>query len=404
MILPRTGVFICSCGNNISDRVDIGRLAEEASVMPGVVVAETYGLLCSPKGREYLAERIRANRLERLVVAACSPREHERTFMAVCAAAGLNPFMMEMANIREHVAWVTSDRDLATWKALRMIRAAVERAARHEALETSSIVCDPGVLVIGGGLTGMIASLILAEAGRRVVLLEREPELGGSPEGRDLAVTAELAEEVGRTSSIEVLTGSEPQEIVGFFGNFIVSVTSLDEPLRVGALVLATGCEMEDGKYRPSKGFSGIAGMLRLSAGQSGFPSRRHTFLDPFSTAIDGVYIAGCAGGPCGPGDSVRSAEAVAGGILSALVPGREVMTEPRRSVINETLCRGCRQCMDVCGFGAISFDEERFVCTVNGVLCKGCGNCAAACPSGAIRSLHFTPEQIRSQVEGALR
>ncbi|MBN2586725.1 MAG: 4Fe-4S binding protein, partial [Candidatus Fermentibacteraceae bacterium] len=102
--------------------------------------------------------------------------------------------------------------------------------------------------------------------------------------------------------------------------------------------------------------------------------------------------------------EAVRSAEAAAGTILSTLVPGREVETEPRTSVISETLCRGCRTCMDVCGFGAISFDSERNVCTVNGVLCKGCGNCAAACPSGAVRSMHFTPDQLRYQMTGALR
>jgi len=397
----RTGVFVCSCGPNIGDKIDIEKIAAEVSGIEGVVLAETYGLLCSPDGKKYLAEKIAENRLDRVVIAACSPREHEVTFMKVCETAGLNPFMMQMANIREQVAWVTRDGKAATEKALKLVRGAIGRTSRHKPLEKSSIVCNPEIVVIGGGIAGMTASLLLADADRRITIVERTPALGGSCD--NIEFVKDLTAKVSGRSEIKVVTGKEPEEIVGFFGNFIVG--SGDDSIRAGAIVLATGClENENGESVPSAGFSEIAEMLRISVDRYGFPSREHDSLAPVSTPIDGVYIAGCAGGSCDLRAAVSQAEAVAGTILSILVPGREVETEPRTSVISETLCRGCRTCMEVCGFGAISFDEEKFVCTVNSILCKGCGNCAGACPSGAIRAQHFTPDQIRYQMTGVLR
>ena len=172
---PRTGVFVCSCGPNIGDRIDIEEIAGEVSAIDGVVLSETHPLLCSPDGKKYLAEKIAENGLERIVIAACSPREHEATFMKVCETAGLNPFMMQMANIREQVAWVTPDRESATVKALKLVRGAISRISRHKPLEKTKIVCNPEVVVIGGGIAGMTTARILAGVDRKVTLIERNP-------------------------------------------------------------------------------------------------------------------------------------------------------------------------------------------------------------------------------------
>lgn len=401
----RTGVFVCSCGSNIGDRLDIERVAREALKMDGVVLAETYGLLCSPKGKAYLEEKIKEHDLDRVVIAACSPREHQETFMAVCESAGLNPFMMEMANIREQVAWVTPDPAAATEKALKLVRSSVFRIRRHTPLQKTSIVCDPEVLVIGGGIAGMTAALVLADARRAVTLIERNRSLGGFAAKAGSRLVEDLNARVQKNGNIRILTRREPEQIVGFFGNFLVNVGDDMDDIRAGALILATGCSQE-GKDAPkaSPGFRKMAEMLRISMDENGFPSREHDSLAPVSTPIEGIHLAGCAAGPCSTVLAVKRSEAAAGAVLATLVPGREVETEPRTSVISETLCRGCRTCMDVCGFGAISFIEEKMVCAVNGVLCKGCGNCAAACPSGAVRAMHFTPDQIRYQMSGALR
>ncbi|MCD4776156.1 MAG: 4Fe-4S binding protein [Candidatus Aegiribacteria sp.] len=401
----RTGVFVCSCGPNIGDKIDIEKIAEEVSKIEGVVLSETYGLLCSPDGKRYMAEKISENNLDRIVVAACSPREHEETFMKVCETAGLNPFMMQMANIREQVAWVTQDKVSATEKALRLVKGAINRTSRHKPLEKTSIVCNPEVVVIGGGTAGMTTSLLLADADRRITIIERSPSPGGSVTPENEELVKDLSAKVAERSEIKVITGLEPEEIVGFFGNFIVRLGEDYDEIRAGAVVLATGCsEDENAGGIASEGFREIAEMLRISTDQDGFPSREHDSLAPVSTPIDGVYVAGCAGGYCNLKEAISQSEAVAGTILSSLVPGREVETEPRTSVISETLCRGCMTCMEVCGFGAISFDEEKLVCSVNSVLCKGCGNCAGACPSGAIRAQHFTPDQISYQMAGVLR
>lgn len=399
----RTGVFVCSCGPNIGDRIDIEKIAEEVSEIKGVVLAETHNLLCSPDGKKYLAARIEENSLERVVIAACSPREHEVTFMKVCETAGLNPFMMQMANIREQVAWVTPDRKSATEKALRLVTGAISRTTRHKPLEKTSIVCNPEVAVIGGGVSGMSVALILADADRRITIIERSSSLGGYQENEKLV--EHLTERVAGRSEITVMTGREPEEIVGFFGNFIINLGEDADEIRIGSIVLATGCMVDkSGRVVPPEGFRKMTEMLRISSDEDGFPNREHDSLAPVSTPIDGVYVSGCAGGLCSLKKAVSQSEAVAGTILSSLIPGREVETEPRTSVISETLCRGCMTCLEVCGYGAISFDEERFVCTVNGILCKGCGNCAGACPSGAIKAQHFTPDQIRYQMAGLLR
>ncbi len=401
----RTGVFVCSCGPNIGDRIDIEKIAKEVSEIEGVVLSETYGLLCSPDGKKYLADKITGNSLDRIVIAACSPREHEETFMKVCETAGLNPFMMQMANIREQVAWVTPDKKSATEKALKLVRGAINRTSRHKPLEKTSIVCNPEVVVIGGGTAGMTTSLLLADADRRITIIERSPSPGGSVTLENEKLVENLSAKVAGRSEIKVITGLEPEEIVGFFGNFIVNLGKDYDEIRAGAIVLATGCSKdESGRAIASEGFREMAEMLRISTDQDGFPAREHDSLAPISTPINGVYVTGCAGGPCSLRATVSQSEAVAGTILSSLIPGRKVETEPRTSVISETLCRGCMTCMEVCGYGAISFNEEKLVCHVNSVLCKGCGNCAGACPSGAIRAQHFTPDQIRYQMAGVLR
>jgi heterodisulfide reductase subunit A len=153
----------------------------------------------------------------------------------------------------------------------------------------------------------------------------------------------------------------------------------------------------------PPAGFAQLAAMLRVEAGTGGFPKPEHDRLSTVSTAIDGVYIAGGCAGPCRIADALLQADAVSGTILSVLVPGRMVQTEPCTSVITESLCKGCKTCLEVCTYGAISYIPEKRVCYVNQVLCRGCGGCAASCPSGAARARHFTSGQLRRQVVGVL-
>jgi heterodisulfide reductase subunit A2 len=177
--MVRIGVVVCECGPNISEHIDVKEVATVARDLAGVCVAEVHALLCSVQGKADLVELIRNESLERLVVVACSPREHEKTFMGVCEEAGLNPYLLHMVNIREHVSWVTRDRVAATQKAISLMRAGVERARLHESLEAKELEVESAALVIGSGVAGIEAALDLARDGRQVTVVEKQPCVGG---------------------------------------------------------------------------------------------------------------------------------------------------------------------------------------------------------------------------------
>jgi len=176
----RVGVFVCHCGTNIAATVDVGRVVEAARQMRGVVFATDYRYMCSEPGQEVIRKAIEEHQLDRVVVAACSPRMHEPTFRKTLATAGMNIYLLEMANIREQVSWVhASNKEAATRKAIDLVRMAVAKALRNEPLEDSAIPITKRVLVIGGGIAGIQTALDVAEAGFPVVLVEREPTIGG---------------------------------------------------------------------------------------------------------------------------------------------------------------------------------------------------------------------------------
>jgi heterodisulfide reductase subunit A len=176
----RIGVFVCDCGMNISGPVDCQAVAEFAAGLPKVVFVERNAYTCSQPGQENVKAAIAEHRLNRVVVAACTPRIHEPTFRSCVAEAGLNPYLVEMANIREHCSWVhPSDVKGATRKAKDLVRSSVARAAALESQTETAIKVQPAALVIGGGVAGIQASLDLADAGHKVYLVEKEPTIGG---------------------------------------------------------------------------------------------------------------------------------------------------------------------------------------------------------------------------------
>jgi len=176
---PRIGVYVCECGINISATVDVAAVAEMAGSMPGVTVARVYKYMCSEPGQEMIQQDIRELGLNRVVVASCTPRMHGPTFMRAVAGAGLNPYLFEMANIREHVSWITHDKAVATEKAKRLVRSAVGRVAHQVPLEARQEPVTQAALVAGGGIAGIQAALSIADSGYQVYLVEREPTIGG---------------------------------------------------------------------------------------------------------------------------------------------------------------------------------------------------------------------------------
>ncbi len=647
----RIGVFICECGPNIKDAVDLDEVVRFAQGLEDVVMAEPFGLLCSPDGKGVLAEKIQKNGLSRVVIAACSPKEHEHTFRHIMGQAGLNPFLLQVANIREQCAWVVKDKALATEKAKAIVGAAVKRVAHHEPLKTKEIKSQPDVIVVGAGVAGISAALTLAQKNRRVYLVEKLPCIGGKvARYEDVFPNLECAscildpvlDEVLHHEGVELLAPGEVQEVLGFFGNFVVKVRKkarfidtetcigcgacfevcpvkvkneynegLDErgavyipyagslpnvaaidrdsclhwqengchackdacpfgsvnydeedevvELKVGAIVLATGFDLFDPAKAPQYGYgkiddvytsleferlvnstgptegkielkngkapkkiafvhcvgsrtdkhhkhcSGVCCMYLLkfahqvseklpgasmtgfysdfclpgkeaqgffdrvskesniqfvhmrspdsieisqgddeirveyedvlgrpsivdadmvvlavamegatdagevselfdiSQGDGGFFAEEQATIAPVSTTTEGIFIVGGAQGPKDIQSAVAQGQAAAGRILSGLVPGEKLVLEGTTAQVEEDLCSGCRICVGICPYKAITCEDEKGTASINEVLCRSCGVCAAVCPSGAIKAKHFTDAEVSAEIEGLL-
>ena len=562
----KIGIYVCECGTNIAEKVDVEKVIAALSPVKDVAVVDKYKLLCSGDGQKYLRQSIEEHGLTHVVVAACSPKQHEITFMNVCEQAGLNPQLCQLVNIREQCAWVTPDEVQATEKAKRLIMAGVNRVSYHAALEKREVDCNPDVLVVGGGIAGIEAANVLAAPDRKVYLVEKDSSLGGKVKDFRTLFTnmdsgSKLVEEeiksLRENSNVEVLIESEVEQILGFLGNFEVTLRTKAQngqlKFSVGAVVLATGSEQFDVSKLPQYGYGKLdnvytslefeemkspdapgggkivlkngkspesvaiihcvgreekgycskvcclyslkfdrilksqlpqvkishlyfdlcipgkayqkfyedtkklggefirsaktkvasnkerltikyetetgkkgdlpvdmvillpamepgsdaqkfAEMFSLQQDERGFFAEEHELLSPVASAVEGVFVVGCAQGPKSIAESIIQAEAAAGKILSALVPGRKLQLEVRTSEISETFCTGCKTCIDVCPYGAITFDEGKKISVVNEVLCHGCGNCAAACPSGAAKLKHFTFPQLYQELEAVLR
>ncbi len=177
--VPRVGVYICQCGHNIGRVVDTEAVAKYAANLEGVVHASTNRYSCSEPGQMGMIKDIKEHRLDRVVIAACSPRLHEPTFRNMLQQAGLNPYLLEMSNIREHCSWVHEDGKVATAKAKDLVHMAVERARLLEPQEAATVPVTQAAMVVGGGIAGIQAALDLADQGYQVYLIEKEPSIGG---------------------------------------------------------------------------------------------------------------------------------------------------------------------------------------------------------------------------------
>ena len=255
---PRIGVMVCHCGINIAGVLDVDRLAEHASGLPGVELACTDQFACSSTGQEQLVELITEHRLNRIVIAACTPRTHEPVFRDTLARIGFNPYLLEMVNIRDQCSWVhANDRIGAQQKAHTLISMGVARARHLEPLEEGSAAMTRSALVVGGGIAGIQAATDLARQGFPVTLVEKTDRLGGRLTGDSLhklyptfrPASEVLAEKVDRLeeSGARVLLNTEVETITGFVGSFEAALRgAVDEVVPVGAVILAFGADLHD--------------------------------------------------------------------------------------------------------------------------------------------------------------
>jgi len=230
----RIGVFVCHCGQNIAGSIDVERVRDEAAKLHGVVYAEDYVFMCSDPGQDIIRSAIKREKLDGIVVAACSPFLHKKTWQNIAKSAGLNPYLVEVANIREWVAWPhRDDREGATEKAVKMVEAAVTKLRSNVALQPIKITVKKSVLVVGGGIAGIQSALDIAEAGLKVYLVEKDPSIGGKMaqlsetfptlDCPQCILTPKMTE-LAHHPNVTLLTYSEIEDVAGSAGNFKVKV------------------------------------------------------------------------------------------------------------------------------------------------------------------------------------
>jgi heterodisulfide reductase subunit A len=250
---PRVGVFVCFCGSNIGGTVDVKSVAEYAKTLPGVAYATSNLYTCAEDGLQNIKSAIKENKLNRVVVASCTPRTHAPLFQATCEEAGLNKYLFTFVNLREHCSWVhMKEKEAATQKAKDLVRMGVARAKLLSPQEEPRIPVEKSALVIGGGVAGMTAALSLAKMGFPVHIVEKEKELGGFVRNlNNLYVTTRdametirpLINQVSSNPKIKVYLSSKVSDVYGYVGNFDIKIKTGDQEVKtkVGAIVVATG-------------------------------------------------------------------------------------------------------------------------------------------------------------------
>ena len=258
----RIGVYVCHCGTNIAATINVKEVAEYAATLPNVVVSRDNKYTCSDPGQELIQKDIKEHNLNRIIVASCSPLLHERTFRNATEKGGLNPFYLQMINIREHASWVHEDKEAATEKAKDLVRAAVKRVPFHKALEVKKVPIKPTVMVVGGGIAGIHAALTLANAGKHVYLVEKEPTIGGHMAKFDktfptldcaACILTPKMSSVKSHRNITLLTYSEVVNVEGYVGNYKVKVKRkpryVKEKECVGCSACIEACVYKEPKF-----------------------------------------------------------------------------------------------------------------------------------------------------------
>lgn len=229
----KIGVFVCHCGTNISATVDVEKVAGEIAKLPHVIKSCTYKYMCSDPGQLLISEAIKKEKLDRVVVAACSPRLHERTFQKCLENNGINPYFVEMANIREQCSWVTEDKEEATEKAIDIVKLAVAKVSKNKPLFKMKVPVEKKALILGGGISGIQAAIDIGIAGYKAVIVEREPSIGGRMAQFDktfptldcaACILTPKMVTVAQDPNIKIYTYSEVEEVSGYVGNFTVKI------------------------------------------------------------------------------------------------------------------------------------------------------------------------------------
>ena len=311
--MQRIGVFVCHCGTNIAATVDVEAVAQALSHEPGVVIATDYPYMCSQSGQDMIKNAIHENHLTGVVICSCSPRMHEATFRKTCQAAGLNPYMLEIANVREQCSWIHKDKAEATEKAIILGRAAIAKVHLNAPLTAGSSPVTKRALVIGGGIAGIQTALDIADAGFEVDIVEKKPTIGGKMTQIDktfptldcaACILTPKMVEAAQNEKIRIYSYSEVDAVKGFVGNFHVTIRKKARYVKED---VCTGCGLCTEKCPQKK----VPNDFNL-----GLDNRRAIYI-PFAQAvpkvatIDPDYCNMLKNGKCGVCAKVCTAGAI---------------------------------------------------------------------------------------------
>ena len=354
--MQRIGVFVCHCGSNIAATVDVEKVAQYALQEPGVVHAEDYPYMCSEAGQSRIAAAIKEKKLTGIVVCSCSPRMHEATFRKCAEANGLNPYMVEIANIREHCSWIHKDMAEATEKAVILMRAAVAKVHLNAPLQAGESLVTKRALVIGGGIAGIQTAIDIADAGYKVDIVEKTPSIGGRMSQLDKTfptldcsaciLTPKMVEAASH-ENITIHTYAEVEKVSGFVGNFSVDIR---KKARKVDITKCTGCgvcqEKCPSKKTPNEFNRGL--------------NNRSAIYTPFAQAIPNVPVIDTTAclkfktGKCGVCEKVCQAGAI------NYAQEDEIITEQYGAIVVATGF----DTIDLSKYGEYAYDQSKDVIT----------------------------------------
>lgn len=323
--MSRIGVFVCHCGTNIAATVDVEAVADAARIMPNVAYAVTNKYTCSDPGQQAIVDAIEEHNLDRIVIASCSPRMHEQTFRKMLAEkTSINPYLLEIANIREQCSWVHKDKAISTPKAIDLVAMAVAKVDTNKDLFTSTIPVNKRALVVGAGIAGIQAALDIADAGYPVTLVERNPSIGGNMVKLDktfptmdcsACICTPKMSEAGNHPNITIKTLSEVEKVTGYIGNFEVTIR---EKAKYIDYDLSTGCGACETKC-PSKTINEFDEGL----------SERTAIYKPFAQAVPSKPTIDAA--------SCRKLKEGKCGVCAKICPTNAINYEDEDKLVTET-------------------------------------------------------------------
>ncbi|MGD8534672.1 MAG: 4Fe-4S dicluster domain-containing protein [Candidatus Aminicenantes bacterium] len=396
---PSTLAVICRCGINIAGLLDMDELVEYTKSLPHVKNVEV-----TPFGCDGVAVRelLQTKKFNRLVIGACSPKTHEDLFSLHTEMGGLNRYLMEIVNLRNHCTWVHStDKQKATEKAKTLMRVGVNRATMLESLDDINVPVTPACLVIGGNPGGIACALKLGQAGLNVYLVEKETDLGKITENKNEFVQ-KMIDELEKNEKVKVYTEAKVGRVEGFVGNFRAEIAQPNgiENIDIGSVVVATSVDMraesDEGNFEKD---------LLLQRDDKNFFIGMLGILNPLDFNTDGVFKCGSARKVMGIPDAVIDGEGTASRV-AGVISKKELVKSPTISFVVDEKCDGCAYCIEPCPAQAITLieymqdDSIKKTVEVNEAICRGCGVCMATCPKEGIFVRHFKPEYFEEMIK----